>query len=295
MTMTRKNLRHRLEAWLLKTLLALLRLPGLDAASAMGGWIGRSIGPRLGITRRARRRIARAMPELSEADVERIVTAMWDNLGRVAFEYAHLDKFHRPKERHRIEVVGVEGLRAHKQSGQGGLLLSGHFGNFELLPVAMYLEGFTGGELYRPANNPYVNQWMLDMRSAISGSVQIPKGRKGARDLLNILRRNGFVAMLFDQKMNDGVEAKLFGIPSMTTSAPGGLAVRNGTALFPACIERLKGAHFRVTVYPRIDVDKDAEPVSEVLRITQVLNDFLEARIREKPENWFWLHNRWAE
>jgi KDO2-lipid IV(A) lauroyltransferase len=159
----------------------------------------------------------------------------------------------------------------------------------------MYLEGFTGGEVYRPANNPYVNKWMIEMRSHITGSVQIPKGRKGARDLLTILRNNGFVAMLFDQKMNDGVEAKLFSIRSMTTSAPGGLAVRNGTALFPACIERLKGAHFRVTVYPQIEVDRSAEPAGEVLRITQALNDFLEARIREKPENWFWLHNRWRE
>lgn len=293
--MTKKDLQYRFEFALLKFVLALLRLPGLDAASAIGGWVGRTIGPRLGITRRARRRIARAMPELSGSEIERIVTAMWDNLGRVAFEYAHLDKFHRPEERHRIEVVGIEGLRAHQQSGQGGMLLSGHFGNFELLPVAMYLEGFTGGELYRPANNPYVNRWMLEMRSSISGSIQIPKGRKGARDLLTILRRNGFVAMLFDQKMNDGVEAELFGIRSMTTSAPGGLAVRNGTALFPACIERLEGAHFRVTVYPQIEVDRSAEPAGEVLRITQVLNDFLEARIREKPENWFWLHNRWRE
>lgn len=293
--MTRKDIQYRLEALALRIALAILRLPSLDRTSAVGGWLGRTVGPRLGITRRARRRIARAMPELSETEVERIVAAMWDNLGRVAFEYAHLDKFHRPEERHRIDVVGVEQLQAHARSGRGGMLLSGHFGNFELLPVAMHLEGFTGGELYRPANNPYVNRWMIGMRSAISGSVQIPKGRKGVRDLLNILRRNGFVAMLYDQKMNDGIEVKLFGIPSMTTSAPASLAVRNGTALFPACIERLKGAHFRVTVYPRVDTDPSADPAGEIIRVTQVLNDFLEARIREKPENWFWLHNRWTE
>ena len=293
--MTKKELQYRFEIALLKLVLALLRLPGLDAASAMGGWVGRTIGPRLGITRRARRRIARAMPELSEGEVERIVAAMWDNLGRVAFEYAHLDTFHRPEERHRLEVVGSELLHQHAAEGKGGLLLSGHFGNFELMPVAMFLEGFTGGEVYRPANNPYVNTWMVDLRSHITGSIQIPKGRKGARDLLTILRNNKFVAMLYDQKMNDGIEVRLFGIRSMTTSAPGGLAVRNGTALFPACIERLKGAHFRVTVYPQIEVDRSAEPAGEVLRITQVLNDFLEARIREKPENWFWLHNRWRE
>lgn len=293
--MANKDFQYRVEVLLLKVTLALFRLPGLDRASAIGGWLGRSIGPKLGITRRARRRIARAMPELSEAEVERVVVAMWDNLGRVAFEYAHLDKFYRPEERHRIEVVGIEELHAHVKSGRGGMLLSGHFGNFELLPIAMHLEGLEGGQIYRPANNPYVNAWMLDMRSAETGAVQIPKGRKGARDLVTLLRENKFVAMLYDQKMNDGIEAKMFGIPSMTTPAPAGLAVRNGTVLFPVCIERKSGAHFRVTVYPQIEADPGADPASEIVRITQVLNDFLEARIREKPENWFWLHNRWSE
>ena len=292
--MHEKSWKYKLEELVLTGLIALVRLPGLDRASSMGGFLGRTFGPRLGITRRARRRIARAMPELAETEIDRIITAMWDNLGRVVFEYAYIDTFRKPEEAHRIEVVGVEELRAHKASGKGGLLLSGHFGNFELLPVAMNREGFKGGEVYRPANNPYVNEWMLEMRSAKTGSVQIPKGRKGTRDLLTILRGNGFVAMLFDQKMNDGIEVTLFGIPSMTTPAPAGLAIRLGTRMFPACIERLKGANFRVTLYPSIAADPQAEPMGETVRLTQVLNDFLEARIREKPENWFWLHNRWA-
>lgn len=293
--MTRKDAQYRLEAMLLKVMLALCRLPGLDAASAIGGWLGRNIGPRLGITRRARRRIARAMPELPAVELDRIIVAMWDNLGRVAFEYAHLDKFARPEERHRIEVVGTGALRARANTGKGAMLLSGHFGNWELMPLAMHREGFEGGTIFRPANNPYVNAWMIAMRQRFTGGTQLPKGRKGARDLVRLLRQDKFVAMLFDQKMNEGIEVKLFGIPSMTTAAPAGLAVRSGIALFPACIERLKGAHFRVTVYDRIETDPEADPAAEVLRITQALNDFLEARIREHPENWFWLHNRWPD
>ena len=286
---------YRLEALALKIGITIIGSLSLDRASAIGGWLGRHIGPRLGITRRARRRIARAMPELPEAEVERIITAMWDNFGRVAFEYPHIDTFRKPEESHRIEIVGLEVLKAHKASGRGGLLLSGHFGNFELMPLVMHREGFKGGEVYRPANNPIVNQWMLEMRAGDSGAIQIPKGRKGTRDLLTILRNNGYVAMLYDQKMNDGIEVKLFGIPSMTTPAPAGLAIRLGTALFPACIERLGGANFRLTIYPKIEADKTADPATETVRLTQLLNDFLEARIREKPENWFWLHNRWSD
>jgi KDO2-lipid IV(A) lauroyltransferase len=179
--MDSKDFTYRAEALLLKVTLAVLRLPGLDRASAIGGWLGRTFGPKLGITRRARRRIARVMPELGEAEIERIVTAMWDNLGRMAFEYAHLEKFTRPEERHRIEVVGAETLRANARAGHGGMMLSGHFGNFELLPVAMRLEGLEGGTIYRPANNPYVDKWTVDMRLANTGAKQLPKGLRGAR------------------------------------------------------------------------------------------------------------------
>ncbi|HEX7776920.1 MAG TPA: hypothetical protein VF449_10385 [Parvibaculum sp.] len=290
-----RDFTYRAEALLLKVTLALLRLPGLDTASAIGGWLGRRFGPKLGITRRARRRIARAMPELGEVEIERIVTAMWDNLGRTAFEYGHLDKFTQAGNRHRIEVVGAEKLRAQARAGHGGMMLSGHFANFELLAVTMRLEGLEGGTIYRPANNPYVNKWMVDMRVANTGAVQIPKGRRGARELLHLIHDNKFVAMLYDQKMTDGIEVKLFGLPAMTTAAPAGLALRNGTPLIPACIERTHGANFRVTVYDPIEVDRTAEPAAEIVRVTQALNDFLEARIREKPENWFWLHNRWAD
>ncbi|MDR3498318.1 MAG: hypothetical protein P4L72_03730 [Parvibaculum sp.] len=293
--MDSKDFTYRAEALLLKVTLAVLRLPGLDRASAIGGWLGRTFGPKLGITRRARRRIARVMPELGEAEIERIVTAMWDNLGRMAFEYAHLEKFTRPEERHRIEVVGAETLRANARAGHGGMMLSGHFGNFELLPVAMRLEGLEGGTIYRPANNPYVDKWTVDMRLANTGAMQLPKGRRGARDLLRLIHENKFVAMLYDQKMSDGIEVKLFGLPAMTTAAPAGLAMRTGAPLIPACIERLHGANFRVTVYEPIEVHRDAEPAGEIIRVTQALNDFLEARIREKPENWFWLHNRWGD
>lgn len=290
-----RKIKYLAEAALLKIMLAFCRALGLDRSSALGGWLGRNLGPRLGITRRARRRIARAMPELSEAEIERIVVGMWDNLGRTAFEYAHLDKFSRPEERHRIEIVSIEPLLAYAATGKGGMLVSGHFANWELMPLVMRLEGLDGGEVYRAANNPYVNDWMVTMRRELIVPEQIAKGSKGARQLVKAVRENRFVAMLIDQRLSEGIEVSLFGIPSMTTPAPAGFAVRYGVALIPAFIERTHGAHFRLTIYPPLDIRKDAEPAGEIVRLTQALNDFLEARIREKPENWFWLHNRWRD
>lgn len=290
-----KKIQYLAEIALLKAMLAFCRMLGLDRSSALGGWLGRNIGPKLGITRRARGNIKRAMPELSPEEVERIVVGMWDNLGRTAFEYAHLDKFSRPEERHRIEVVGVEGLLAYAATGKGGILISGHFANWELMPLAMRLEGLDGGGVYRAANNPYVNDWMVTMRRELIVPEQIAKGPKGARLLIQAIRDKRFVAMLIDQRLTEGIEAKLFGLPAMTTPTPAVLALRYKAALVPASIVRTKGAHFRVTVHEPVVVNQDAEPTGEILRITQVLNDFLEARIREHPEGWFWLHNRWKD
>ena len=290
-----KKIQYLAEIALLKAMLAFCRMLGLDRSSALGGWLGRNIGPKLGITRRARGNIKRAMPELSPEEVERIVVGMWDNLGRTAFEYAHLDKFSRPEERHRIEVVGVEGLLAYAATGKGGILISGHFANWELMPLAMRLEGLDGGGVYRAANNPYVNDWIVTMRRELIVPEQIAKGPKGARLLIQAIRDKRFVAMLIDQRLTEGIEAKLFGLPAMTTPTPAVLALRYKAALVPASIVRTKGAHFRVTVHEPIVVNQDAEPTGEILRITQVLNDFLEARIREHPEGWFWLHNRWKD
>ena len=294
--MARKGkFKHLLEYAALKATVAFFGSMDVDRASDVGGWIGRRIGPRLSFTNRARNNIALAMPELSAEERERIVVDMWDNLGRTIAEYAHLEVFAKPEERHRIEVVHAEMLRALAASDNGGIVISGHFANWEILPVAMQFENLEGGEVYRHANNPYVNEWMVGLRERVTQAVQVPKGGPGARTLVKLLREDKFIAMLVDQKMNDGIEAKLFGRRAMTTGAPAGLAVRYNAPIFPACVERVRGAHFRVTVYDPITARPGADAFEDVMRITQELNDFLEARIRERPHEWLWLHNRWAK
>ncbi|MEQ8281920.1 MAG: lysophospholipid acyltransferase family protein [Parvibaculum sp.] len=285
---------HLLEYAALKIALAFFAMMGLDRASAAGGRLARLVGPKVGVSNRARANIRRAMPELSPEEVERIVVGMWENLGRTIGEYAHLERFARPEERHRIEVVGAGALRAMAEANCGGVFVSGHFANWELLPVVMQLEGLEGGEVYRHANNPFVNEWMVSLRESVTSATQIPKGGTGARLIVRLMQEGKFVAMLTDQKMNDGVEARLFGLRAMTPAAPAGLAVRYNIPVVPACIERVGGAHFRITVYNPITAKPGADPFEDTLRITQEINDFLEARIRARPHEWLWLHDRWS-
>lgn len=293
--MNGKKLRYLLEASTLWLPLAFFRLFGHDRANNIGGTLLGSVGPKLGISRRARKNIAHAMPEVSPEEIERIVQGMWDNLGRTISEYAFLDNFGKPEHAHRITLEGAEFLKDIKAHGKGGLFVSGHFANWELMPLVMQKNGYEGGEVYRHANNPYVNDWMVALRERAIGTVQIPKGAVGARQIVKLLKDNKFIAMLVDQKMNDGIEARFFGQPAMTTAAPAGLAVRYGTPLIPAHFIRKGGSQFILRVYEPIYARDGAEPFEEIARLTQALNDFLEARIREVPEQWLWVHNRWKK
>src|SRR5437868_2231273 len=101
-----RDLAHRLEAFGARLLFGLFRLLPLDAASALGGWLGRAIGPRLGVTKRAAINLRRALPELDEAAARRVMRDMWDNLGRVVAEYPHLAEFRVYGDDGRIEFIG---------------------------------------------------------------------------------------------------------------------------------------------------------------------------------------------
>src|SRR3979490_3017443 len=108
-----------------------LRLLPLDAASGLGGFLGRVVGPRLGITKRARANLRLAMPELSREAVERIIRDMWDNLGRVSAEYPHLRKFDAYKENGRVEIVDRGNIVA-RVPGKRYIFFSAHCGNWEI-------------------------------------------------------------------------------------------------------------------------------------------------------------------
>src|SRR5215469_4487893 len=102
----RKRFQHLIEGAAAITLYGALGAMPLPWASALGGFVARTVGPRTGATKRARTNLRRAMPELDDPQVENIVRGMWDNLGRVVAEYPHLGKFEAYHPNGRIEVVG---------------------------------------------------------------------------------------------------------------------------------------------------------------------------------------------
>ena len=285
--------RYRLEAWIAAATVRLVGLLPLDWASALGGVLARLIGPHLGITRRARLNLRAALPDLSDAEIETIVCGMWDNLGRVAFEYPHLRKIKVFARDRRIELRGLQNLERSLAANRRVILFSGHLGNWEIAALAGGQYGLDIAQIYRAANNPMVDAMLARLRGHL-GEL-IPKGAVASRRAVAALRRGGHLSLLADQKLNDGIAVPFFGRDAMTAPALAVLGLRFDCDVLPVRVERLHGAHFRLTVYPPLVVPQSKDRDADTLALMTEVNRTLEAWIRERPEQWFWLHRRWPD
>ncbi len=284
---------RRLEGWGAALCFGAFGLLPLDWASAIGGALARAIGPRLGISKRARLNIGHALPELSRAEIADIMAGMWDNLGRVAAEYPHLRAIRIFEPGGRVETHGFENVDRAVAAGRRMIIFSGHIANWEIGMLAAVQYGVPVAQIYRAANNPLVDRMIIRFRGI--GGELIPKGAVAARRAIAVLRRGAHLTMLADQKMNDGIPVPFFGRPAMTAPALAALALRFDCDVLPARVERLGGAHFRLTVFPPLPLPRSGDHHADVAALMMRVNQTFEEWIRDRPEEWFWLHRRWPD
>jgi KDO2-lipid IV(A) lauroyltransferase len=280
-----RKIRYSIEAVIILLGLLMFRLLPLDMASAFGGVLGQVFGPFFRAHRTAQINIAMALPELTDRQRSRILSEMWNNLGRVIGEYPHLS---RPMLAQRITMEGREHVEVVKASGKGSLFISGHFANWEIAPLTASLGGLPLVLIYRAANNPVADRIIRYIRSRYNLSMH-NKGREGATEALRALKENLAVGMLVDQKMNDGSPVPFFGRDAMTATAVASIAIKQQVPLLAARVVRTDGAHFHVTIMPPVMFDPKADAKEAMADI----NKLFEGWIREKPAQWFWVHNRW--
>jgi KDO2-lipid IV(A) lauroyltransferase len=283
-----KRLKYALETLGAYIIYGIFRLLPLDAASATGAWVMRRLGMRFGISNVARRNLALAFPEKTAAECERILQGMWENLGRVIAEYPHLHHIW-----NRVEIIGGEHILQVQTGGKPAIFFGGHLANWEVCPMASRRLGLSLHLVYRKPNNSGVDGLLRHARSA-GATGHIKKGAEGARQIISILKQGGSIAMLMDQKLNEGVGVDFFGRKVMTAPAIAYFALKLHCALLPVQIERLKGAHFRMTVSPPLTVAVSGDKEKDILDILNQVNTHLETWIRAHPEQWLWIHRRWG-
>jgi KDO2-lipid IV(A) lauroyltransferase len=287
-----RRLRWRVEAGIVGALFAGLRALGPRRASDLGAWVGRTFGPLLPVSRIAEVNLRLAFPDRDSAWRRATIRAMWDNLGRVAAEFPSLPRL--VADPGAVAVAGAADVEAMARAGGPAILFSAHLGNWEvLIPTAARL-GVPAGAVYRAIGNPLIDAAVAAIRRTATGpgAVMLPKGAAGARGALAHLRAGGVIAMLMDQKMNDGIAASLFGRTAMTAPALAHLALRFRCPVIPTRAERLGPARFRIVVEKPLPLPDTGDRHADIAALTQTVNDTLERWIRDRPAEWLWLHRR---
>ncbi|MCX8071631.1 MAG: lysophospholipid acyltransferase family protein [Candidatus Binatia bacterium] len=240
--------------------------------------------------------LALAFPQRTPKEHRAILQACARNLGRMAAEVAHFHKLNRENvgDYVRIDEPALWREVVARQDGRGLIVLTAHFGNWELLAYFHGLMGVPVTLIHRPMRNKLVNDWLVRLRGR-AGTRSIEK-KAAAREALRILREGGILAIPADQnqRYSFGVFVDFFGIPACTTTGPVRLAQHSGARIVPVFLRRVgESSKHVVEVWPPVELVETGDPQADLVENTQRCSRILEEMIRRYPEQWIWFHRRW--
>jgi len=193
-----------------------------------------------------------------------------------------------------MRIDGAEHLRDALARGRGAVLITGHLGSWELLAAALVRARFPLSVIAREASDGQVNEFLVGLRRRF-GVRTVLRGSPGAaRDILRTLKSGEVLGCLIDQDTRvEGVFVDFFGKPAFTPTGPTALALRGGApVVLAACWREPDGRH-RARFEPPLTLDRGPDPEADIRRHTAAFTAWLEARVREHPDQWVWIHRRW--
>ena len=287
---------QRVIAGLVRGAVAAVRAAGPDRSAAMAGRIGRLVAPLVPENRLALANLAAAFPEKSEAERRRILAGVWDNLARTMTEFVHLrDLVVAPDGQRlsdRVEVVGAEHFEALRDDGRPGIIFTAHLGNWELLAVAAEMAKLPVIALMRPPANIFVRADLSEWRGGAMGRL-VASRRGAALEVAAALSRGAHLGMVADQRFPAGPQVPFFGQPAASNPIVAKLARHFECPVHGARVIRLPGGRYRLELTPPLDLPRDPDGDIDVPAATALIQSVIEGWVREHPEQWLWLHDRW--
>ena len=287
--------RYYIEVAIVKIGMLLFCFLGVDKSSNLGSFLGRRIGKLISVQKLARNNLRLSMPYLDEKQIGDILDGMWDNLGRIVGEFVHISRMSgKNLMRHiRINNDSQKNIEFLKKNKKGGIIFSGHIGNWEIGSKILLENGLNVKILYRPLNNSFVD----NITASIRGIEHISKGPKGNKQIIQELKNGNYVVILIDQRVGDGILVPFFGKEALTTASVARLALKYNVPLIPARSIRVnKKFAFEVRIEKPLEFKKTGNITNgKVFTLTAKMNKKLEEWIKEYPSQWFWVHNRWKK
>ena len=242
--------------------------------------------------RLALRNLQSTFPEMNAAERRRVLDECWRHFGREAVAYIRAQSMSLEEIAERCPFVHAEILEEAIAAGQGVVLISAHFGGWEIGGLALMALVRNVRTVTRPLDNEFLERDLARIR--IRTGAEVVDRRHAARALLRALGENGVIVLLPDQAVlpREGVVAPFLGRPGWTTDAPAKLAVRVGsTIVFAFCIP--DGLRHRLEFEEPIRADQLSDDERDPVKLTARINDVISRRIAERPEWWLWMHDRW--
>jgi KDO2-lipid IV(A) lauroyltransferase len=270
-----------------------------DKTANLFGRVTRFIGRRLRENRIGRDNLKAAFPEKSPEEIETILEGVWDNLGRIGAEFAHLDHIwdydpEHPEKPSRVEFSPrtKELFDRLRDSGKPALFFACHLANWELPALAAVAHGLDAAILFRRPNIESADRAIERIRAVKMGTL-IPAGREAPLRLAQALQDGQHVAMLVDQYLTNGVDVTFFGRKTKANPMLARLRRQVECPIHGTRIIRLPNNRFRAELSEEVKPAFDQSGQIDVPGTMQAITDVVESWVREYPEQWLWLHRRW--
>ncbi|MFD2183561.1 lipid A biosynthesis lauroyl acyltransferase [Rhodoplanes azumiensis] len=281
----------------IRPLIGLLRRLDRISASDKAGAVMRRIGPLLREHRIGRANLKAAFPEKSDAEIERILSGVWDNLGRVAVEVINLDRIAAQGARGERQFITygereLKRFEALRDAEKPAVIFTAHLANWELPAVVAGIEGLRSMALFRRPNMSSIADVLIEMREPLMGTL-VPSGFGAPMRLARGLETGHHVGMLVDQHDSKGVEVTFFGRPCRVSPLIAMLAREYECPIHGVRIIRLPEGRFTGEITDAVAPVRDADGRIDIQGTMQAITDVVETWVRDHPEQWLWLHRRW--
>ena len=237
--------------------------------------------------------LRRSFPEKDAREIIGIAKGIYRHFAIVAAEFFSLPSITKENIHQWVEVEGLEHAQAALAKGKGALSIVAHFGNWELLTIAIPMYFRPMYIVYRPLDNPVIDN-MVEYVRTMQGNELIPKGGSGKR-IMELLQENQIIGILSDQNVAayEGVFVDFFGRPACTGVGLAVMAMRSGAPVVPVFMARQKSGKYKLILKPAVEVVCTDNYEADLRVNTQRFTKAVEDIVREYPDQWFWFHQRW--
>jgi KDO2-lipid IV(A) lauroyltransferase len=293
----RSEFAQRASAALVRGAIASVERLGSERALRWALRLVKFAAPLLPETRMAEASIAAAFPEKSAAERKAILDGAWETFARVMVEFIFLEELAasfdpaRPTEG-RVTVTGLEEFVQLRDDGKPGIIVAAHLANWEILSVVAHKFGLDAVIPFRAPANARVAAAVLERRAPLMGTL-VDSSRGASFELAAALDAGGHLGMLVDQRLSRGIDVPFFGRPALTNPLAARFARQYDCPVYGARAIRRPDGGLHLELTGPLTLPRDADGEVDVYGAMAAINKLVEGWVREHPEQWFWLHDRW--